>query len=325
MKGNAKMRDTEWFYQRKWGVSAAGCRHLFLTEPDHPRNRGKGVTSWNQCVSDLDADILAEELEEIGAGYLIYCLNQVSRYFSAPNATFDRITGYRPGEACSEDDVVERLYTALSARNIDLLLTVSCDGPSKDPVAREAFGGIEYGAPNPNITDEFMDKWSDVIREFSLRYGKKIKGWWLDGCYYCLGYTDEKLARLADACRAGNPDAIVSHNIYGLAPDVETEVNKVLPGCSSDDYTFGEMYKYEALPDSPFVGHCRWHIWSWFSEEWPWTNGKCRRIPYTAEYIRDYVKEVHNRGGVVTLNVDTFREGHIFEEQKELLSLLKEI
>lgn len=318
------MRDTEWFYRRKWGVTAAGCRHIFLEDPDQPANRDRGITSWTQCVADLDAELLADELAELGAGYLIFCLNQTSRYFAVPNETYDRITGYLPGEACSEDDVVERLYAALAARDIDLLLTVSCDGPSRDPIGREAFGGIAFGDPDPFVTDAFVEKWAAVIRECSLRYGGKVKGWWLDGCYNNIGYTDAKRAALSDACRAGNPQAIVATNIHGLTDEYAAIIDKVRGGCPSDDYTFGEMWRYEDLPYAPFIGHCRWHLWSWFGATWPMRDERFREIPYTPEYLRDYTKAVHDRGGVVTFNVSTFREGRMFPEQKALLARIRE-
>ena len=31
---------------------------------------------------------------------------------------------------------------------------------------------------------EFQRKWEAVIREWSLRWGKSVSGWWIDGCYF---------------------------------------------------------------------------------------------------------------------------------------------
>jgi hypothetical protein len=50
-------------------------------------------------VDDFDVEALAGQLESIGAKYLVLTLGQNSGYFNAPNAVYDRITGYRAGRA----------------------------------------------------------------------------------------------------------------------------------------------------------------------------------------------------------------------------------
>ena len=52
-------------------------------------------------VKDFDVEALAKQLHWMGAKYFVLTLGQNSGWFNAPNATYDRITGYEPGERCA--------------------------------------------------------------------------------------------------------------------------------------------------------------------------------------------------------------------------------
>jgi hypothetical protein len=52
-------------------------------------------------VNDFDVEQLARQLDGMGARYFVFTLGQNSGRFNAPNATYDRITGYQPGERCA--------------------------------------------------------------------------------------------------------------------------------------------------------------------------------------------------------------------------------
>ena len=68
--------------------------------------------------------------------------------------------------------------------------------------------------PYPNR--EFQGKWEQVIHEWSRRWGKKVAGWWFDGCYFPNSmYRSPQapnFASLAAAVRSGNPDAAIAFN-----------------------------------------------------------------------------------------------------------------
>jgi hypothetical protein len=53
---------------------------------------------------------------QAGAGYVIFTMMQRTRYLIAPNDTYDKLTGYKPGEACSTRDLVENLHRSLEKR-----------------------------------------------------------------------------------------------------------------------------------------------------------------------------------------------------------------
>ena len=61
-------------------------------------------------VNDFDVVALAAQLERMGAKYFVFTLGQNSGWFNAPNTTYDRITGYQPGERCATRDLPMELY-----------------------------------------------------------------------------------------------------------------------------------------------------------------------------------------------------------------------
>jgi hypothetical protein len=60
-----------------------------------------------------------------GARYAIITMMQGTQYMIAPNAEFDKVTGYAPGEACATRDLVLDLWEALNKRGLKLLLYVT--------------------------------------------------------------------------------------------------------------------------------------------------------------------------------------------------------
>ena len=288
---------TRWLHDKVWGIGFDIFSKMKIDVEE------KGMTP-DESVKSFDTLAFAKKVNDLGAGYCIVTLNQTTKYLGIPNSAYEKYSGYKRGEASTNIDFVEELLSAFAPYGIELILSFSCDGPSKDKQAREGFGTITYGLPpeESQMTVEFMKKWCEVIKEASLRYGKRIKAWWFDGTFYNNGYNEERVAMIAEAARSGNKDAIVACNIYGLMPHPLEREEYMREGAPSDNYTFGEMWNYSVLPENAMVGHCRWHIWSWYSSPMSLLDENGNKIEYTKEYLRNYITEVHKRGGVVTLN-----------------------
>jgi len=101
-------------------------------------------------VKAFDVQALAAQLETIGARYFVITLGQNSGFFNSPNATYDRITGYAPGERCSTRDLPLDLVRALEPKGVKLLLYLPCQTPNPDARAQKAFG-IHQGAGDQPI------------------------------------------------------------------------------------------------------------------------------------------------------------------------------
>jgi len=162
-------------------------------------------------VDEFDVEHLARQVQDIGAKYLVLTVGQNSGYYNSPNAAYDKYTGYAPGERCAKRDLPLDLYRALHPKGIRLVLYLPCQVPNQDPCAQKAFG-LAQGKKDQPIDLEFADKWAEVIRHWARRYGDKVAGWWFDGAYAHVRFS-EAIARVyAGALKSGNPRAIVTFN-----------------------------------------------------------------------------------------------------------------
>jgi hypothetical protein len=195
-------------------------------------------------VKDFDVAALARQLEAVSAKYFVLTLGQNSGYFNPPNATYDRVTGYAPGERCSQRDLPLELQRALQSRGIRLMLYLPCQVPNQDARAQKTFG-LPEGKQDQPIDLAFARKWAAVIQEWSDRYGDKVAGWWFDGGYDHIHFNEAIAQVYAVAVKHGNPNAIVTFN-----PGV-----KVVHHTDAEDYTAGELNEpFGTLPSSRSLG-----------------------------------------------------------------------
>lgn len=295
--------NTDWFLKAGYGVFVHYLNGL-QNNREQLHSLGR-ETSWDQCVREFDTERFAETMKEVGAGYVIFTVMQVTRHMIAPNATYDRISGYKPGEACARRDLVEDLYRSLHKRGIPLMLYWTGDGPRADPRAGPAFG---CGTP---VATEFVRKWASVVEEYGRRYGDKVVGYWTDGMYPFIGYDDEKLGIMAKALKAGNPKRIIALN-RGVDP-------RVLSYTRHEDFTTGEQNRFFDMPSSRWLDGEQWHILSYLSPG-SWAQPGCA---YTKAELADYVFEVHRRGGVVSIDAMLYRDGSLDRSQVEMLKAVR--
>jgi hypothetical protein len=294
--------NTDWFLKAGFGVFTHYLNGI-QNNREQLHSLGK-ETDWDTCVNEFDTERYADTMHEVGAGYVIFTIMQLTKHMIAPNETYDRITGYKPGEACARRDLVEDLYKSLSKRNIPLMLYYTGDGPSRDSKAGPAFG---CGTP---VTTEFVRKWASVVEEYGLRYGKKVAGYWTDGCYPFIGYDDEKLGIMAKGLKAGNPDRIIALN-RGVDP-------KVMSYTRHEDFTAGEQNRFWDMPASRWIDGEQWHILSFLGPNWAQPG-----CGYTKEQLAQYVNDVHDRGGVVSIDAMLYRDGLLDRSQVELLKAVR--
>lgn len=303
----------DWMRHVKFGIMV----HYLETLQNayYPHDMGK-TTSWDSCVNDFDANLFASQLHKMGADYVIFTLYQGTKYLCAPSESYERITGYKRGEATSHRDLIMDISNALQPYHIKLFLYITGDGTYRDDQANRAFSNpMLKWKQNGNkfiATGVFVNKWAGVIQEFSMRYGKRISGWWVDGAFDFHGYNDQLLGILYRAMKSGNPDAVVAFN---RSPKPTVTFNTKL-----DDYTAAEM---NTLTDYPPAGGRingkQWHIVSYLGTDW-----KSPEIRYTKKYMVNYINKVNSLGGVVTVNCALFRNGSIAPAQVEFMKLVSE-
>jgi len=239
-------------------------------------------------VRAFDVQALAAQLETIGARYFVITLGQNSGFFNSPNATYDRITGYAPGEHCSTRDLPLDLVRALEPKGIKLLLYLPCQTPNADAHAQKAFG-IHQRAGDQPIDLEFARQWAQVIQEWSDRYGENVAGWWFDGGYAHVGFREAIARMYADAAKHGNSRAIVTFN-----PGVQ-----LIRWTNAEDYTAGELNEpFQFVPTSRWVEGSQWHALTFLGSSWAQRD---TRYP-TKQWVA-WVRKVVAGQGVVTLDM----------------------
>jgi len=305
-----KNKNTDWFKDAKYGVF---FHYLCGVQNNAKQENGLSMgkqTSWDECVNEFDVEKFAKDVAETGATYVMFTFLQCTQYMIAPNETYNKYSGYKTGEACSTRDLMDELITALDKYDIKMMPYFTADGPHHDPQTKKAFN-LEC-IDKTETCPQFMKKWFEVAREFSLRYGERIHGWWIDGSHL-IGYNDETLGEFADNLRAGNEKSIVAFNPGNADIDVRY-------WSGADDYVPGERNKLygQTPPEQRWINDRQWHCLAPLGDHWG-----CPNVCYTPDEIITQLKDVGEKEGVITFDIAVYRDGSLSKEQIELLKEVK--
>lgn len=310
--------NTDWFRDARWGVFFHYLAELYSDETNQ-----MDVDRWNRQVDQFDVTAFASQLKAVGASYVIITIGQNSGFFIAPNATYDTLVGRTPSR-CSRRDLVADMHTALAPEGIRLLVYLPSGAPGLDPLAVEklewdwGFNGLwldwPKGWPHHDVSRhtgkrlvEFQLKWEAVIREWSLRWGDKIAGWWIDGCYFADEmYRHESppnFESLAAALKAGNAESIIAFNTGVRLP--------VISATDHEDFTAGEISTAfpaadRTQPLSRWVDGTQLHVMTFLGE---WWGGNTPR--FSSDWVAAYTHYINSHEGVMTWDVPISPEGII--------------
>lgn len=313
----AESQPTDWFHKAGWGVMT----HYLGAPPSSDGGAELSAEAWNEQVDAFDVAGLVRQLASTGTKYLLFTVGQNSGHYCAPNATYDRLVGIQPSK-CSRRDLIGDLAQALQPHRIRLLAYLPSGAPAADPVARRklqwrwgAPGGWQLpGEPVGGRLAEFQRNWEGICRDWSQRWGRRVSGWWIDGCYFAdemYRHPDEpNFASFARALKAGNSDALVAFN-----PGVKVPV---VCHTAVEDYTAGEVnldqvaQAVRACPGRWIEreGRCvQFQILSFLGQTW--CGGERPRKP--DDEIIGYVRDLTAKGGVITWDVPIQKSGLIPE------------
>lgn len=264
----------------------------------------KSFEDYEQRLARFDVEVFAGEVEHLGAGYVILTLGQNSGYYLSPNATYERLVGAADGRHSALRDLPMELGKALAKRGIRLVLYLPSRSPQRDPAAMAALGDVNQREPAPQ---QFIANWSAICREWSLRYGKLVSGWWFDGYYAPEGWADlnaeHNWKTWAQAVRAGNPEAEIAFNRGAGVQKAFLTMN------DAQTYTAGEMRQIGPTPRThPAPDGVQWHLLTYLGKTWGAFSDQPR---YDAPTLLRYIDTVNAEGGCVSLDVRVTDEGHI--------------
>ncbi|MCI9231116.1 MAG: hypothetical protein HFH96_08420 [Lachnospiraceae bacterium] len=141
---------------------------------------------------------------------------------------------------------------------------------------------------------------------------------------HCTDY-DLSLDMIASQVRAvkkGNPDAMLAcNNAELIRPECWGEAGKpqMKKWFAKEDFITGELTDFVFVPDAAFVDGARAHfLIPLGTDEYNvgWRSHGVKRSP---GHVKDYVRKVHEAGGVVTIDIYVDRYGHFDEDQMAVL------
>lgn len=325
--------NTDWFRDAKWGLFL----HYLAAPPGHDLEKELSPEVWNRRIDAFDLDGIVEQVLSIRPGYVMFTLGQNTGYFLSPNATYDSLVP-RALSRLSRRDLMGELIAKLYSNGIPVFAYLPSHAPAYDRQAVEALActplwdaGRWQLKPGRYLAIEGVDErlsqfqrnWEAIIREWSLRWGERLAGWWFDGCYYAdimYRHDDEpNFASFAGAAKAGNPQGLVAFNTGTNTPIVcVTEY---------EDYTAGEISTAFPVtrteswvkPLERFVDGAQYHMMSFIGLTWG--NAKLR---FCDEFVIGATKGVLAHEGVMTWDVAIGEKGLIHSDSMRQIAALRD-
>ncbi|GAB3919539.1 alpha-L-fucosidase [Mucilaginibacter boryungensis] len=261
------------------------------------------VKKWNELVDHFDVDGLADQVKSVGANYMIFTIGQNSGFYVSPNKTYDRIVGISLTK-CSRRDLIADLADAMHKRGLKFMVYLPSGAPNGDSVAKKALQWQNGAHPNK----EFQSNWEQIIREWSVRWGNKVDGWWFDGCYWpnvmYRGESAPNFKSFAAAARAGNPNSAIGFNMGVMY--------RITSGTPYEDYIAGEINKDDQLSiNKPYDGKIdgvQIHVLSFLGEKWGMGNPR-----FTTAQVIGYSQKLWDVKGSMTWDAPIQSNGHIYQ------------
>jgi hypothetical protein len=276
---------------------------------------------WNRRVDAFDVASFTRQVNNSGAGYVIFTLGQNTGHFCAPNSVYDDLVGVKPS-LLSKRDLIAEIAASL-APEVKLIAYLPSHAPANHREAISAlrlqpsWDGSAWGLkrfwPDAENADdrlsEFQTHGEAIIAHWGQMWGDKVHGWWIDGCYFAdRMYRSEdgpNFASFAWALRAGNQKRILAFN-SGTAKPLERLA-------AEQDYTAGEF-------SNKFPAH---DVWTKLEAE---TDGmQTQLLSFLGEYwgrgeprfpdglVSSYTQYLNQRGIAMTWDVPFSETGIIPE------------
>jgi len=188
--------DASWMIQGKYGLFVHWSPLIYAVDGTAP------MAQWHQkAVEMFDVKVFADAVERTGASWMLFTLTHGEFYWPGPSAAVDKIL---PGRT-TKRDLIGEIIEELDRRGIRTLFYLhNCVNGREDPRWAKAVGALDAD------TKQFGDNIEAILRESSLRYGKKLNGYGYIDCSFYNDYPlDPPWERWARAIKAGNPAAVV--------------------------------------------------------------------------------------------------------------------
>jgi hypothetical protein len=297
--------NTQWLREARWGLFT----HYLVHMPSTPVPDDMTAEKWNRKVNSFQIEKFADQLSQLNVPYFFITIGQAGGYYCSPNANYEKWFGPSEGKL-SRRDLVADLAAELVPRGIKMCVYLPAVGRKED--------------------EETQQKWREVIREWSDRWGTSVSAWWIDGAVF---QSPEVFKAYTDAFKSGNPDALVSYNVgpvgmnrKQLVPVTEYEdflageCDYVLPTCATIPGDLGRHFTINGQADyyqGPNISGNQLHFLT-FMGEW-WGTGEPR---FPAELVCSWTRHINDHAGTVSWDLPLTDDGlipeHYFNQVKAL-------
>lgn len=302
-------------------------------EPQH----GPRVTDLDRAVDAFDVDRFLSDFRRTRADWLIFTIGQNTGYYASPNSVLDALAG--PGH-CPRRDLVLEIAMRVKAMGRRFIAYLPCEVAGQSDGIKRAFG---WESGNGTGQEEFQRRYTGFVREYALRFGALLDGWWFDGAYTWPVFHNSLIngELFLGAARAGNGNAAVAFNDGSFCCGLSS------PVLAGQDYLSGETevliggkIRYGREKDSPLLAPathvpqppplCLWHalvpidcMWAHCCGYEPWPGsafagmpgpGTMERPVYRISDLEILVRDFKAAGGGVTFNAGIFQEGGLGPE-----------
>ena len=298
---DATPASTNWLANAGYGVM------VHWTSQSRPQS-GAAPAAYCTAVSNFNVNTFAQQLQDAGAGYVIFTISHAQQYFAFPSPKLDSVIS---GRTCTRD-LYSDMYAALNPKGIKMMFYYPSIGTNEDPAWRDA---------SKFNTDpaSFAQLQYDLVSEIGNRYGNKLAGWWVDNCFDGGYGTRYNFTTYANSLRAGNPNRVVTFNFSSVGTWGSTT------GSSVADYQAGEADTLDRVPTGRFSGegNTQWHTLSWMDDFWVHTNPGTPTPRYATNDVITYTRSVIANQGVFSYNSAPYQDSLISSPALDQLRALK--
>jgi hypothetical protein len=317
------------------GTYGVMVHYLVVPKGNTPEEK---TCELNRIVDGFDLDCFMRQFAATRADWLIFTIGQNTGYYNSSNTYLD---AHLPGRT-PQRDLVYEIALRLAAMKKKFIVYIPGDMACKEEAIRGTFGWED------DDHSEFLNRYQQFVREYSLKFGTLVHGWWFDGCYELVHHNRWDWGQWLRAARAGNPETICAFN------DGSFCLGRIQPLTPLEEYHSGEVHLLENgkiradfldekndivvvngtlrtagrepelyVPDAQFVDGVQWHalvpIDSTFNPAVP--EKFCH---YSDKDLFSFVMNCKKVKGAVTLNAPIDKNGHIPEETFQQLERLGE-
>lgn len=305
------MSKAEWM-SGKYGIMVHFLSHINGID-------GTKKLSPDEMAEAFDVKKFASQVQKMGASWVIFPFGQNTGYYWSENPVIEELI---PGR-CTKRDLMSEIADELTARNIRLIAYIPSEADAQAEDIRTAFGW--------DLSSDkkvFMERYTRILKYYAEKLGKRLSGWWFDGCYDAKekaflrthDWSNDRFNREEwfAAAKAGNPDAVIAMNPGANMMEYVYE---------EEEYLGGEANDLVAYPWDYASREKQWHVLTWLDCFWM-LNGEGAVMPnprFTNKELYSYVKKCTDMKGAVTLNIGIYEDGTLAKKTVEQVCGLKTV